>query len=147
MKIQHFFIGAKTPQVEILPLIDVVFLVLIAFIYASMFLTQNTGLPVNLPESSEANTETAAVLTLTITRQGDLYLDEQQVQFTGLDAILSDAKIAQPNVGLFVKADRNAHIDLLVKVMDIAHKSGMHGLTITADQNSNDDCPFFTEVA
>ena len=134
MKLQHPFIGAKTPHVEILPLIDVVFLVLIAFIYASMFLTQKTGLPVNLPESSEARTETSEVLTLTITHEGELYIDKQRVQFTGLDAILSDAKAAQPDVGLYVKADRHAHIDSLVKVMDIAHKTGMIGLTIATDK-------------
>lgn len=134
MKLQHSFTGAKTPHVEILPLIDVVFLVLIAFIYTAMFLTQNTGLPVNLPESSEAKTETSKVLTLTITRGGDLYLDEQQVQFTDLHTILSEAKAAWPDVSLYVKADRDAHVNSLVKVMDIAHKTGMHGLTIATDK-------------
>lgn len=134
MKLQHPSVGAKTPHVEILPLIDVVFLVLIAFIYASMFLTQNTGLPVNLPESSEAKTETSEVLTLTITREGDLYLDQQQIQYTGLGAILSEAKVTRPDVGLYVKADREAHIDPLVKVMYIAHKTGIHSLTIATDK-------------
>jgi len=134
MKLQHPFIGEKTPHVDILPLIDVVFLVLIAFIYASMFLTQKTGLPVNLPKSSETKTETSEVLTLTITREGDLYLDQQQIQYTGLGAILSEAKATRPDVGLYVKADRNAHIDTLVKVMDIAHKTGMNGLTIATDK-------------
>ena len=134
MKLQHPFTGAKIPHVEILPLIDVVFLVLIAFIYSSMFLTLNTGLPVNLPESSEAKTETSKVLTLTITRGGDLYLNEQQVQFTRLHMILSETKAARPDVSLYVKADRDARIDLLVKVMDIAHKAGMHGLTIATDK-------------
>lgn len=134
MKLQHPFVGAKTPHVEILPLIDVVFLVLIAFIYASMFLTQNTGLPVNLPESSEAKTERSEVLTLTITREGDLYLDQQQIQFTGLDAILSEAKATRPDIGLYVKADREAHIDPLVMVMDIAHKTGMRSLTIATNK-------------
>lgn len=134
MKLQHPYIGAKTPHVEILPLIDVVFLVLIAFIYASMFLTQKTGLPVNLPESSEAKTEMSEVLTLTITREGELYIDKQRVQFTGLHTILSEANATQPDVGLYVKADRDAHVDLLVKVMDIAHKTGMNDLTIATDK-------------
>jgi len=132
--IQHPFIGAKTPHVEILPLIDVVFLVLIAFIYASMFLTQKTGLPVNLPESSGAKTETSEVLTLTITQEGEFYIDKQQVQFTSLDAIFSYAKATQPKVGLYVKVDRDAHVDPLVKVMDIAHKTGMNVLTIATDK-------------
>ena len=99
-----------------------------------MFLTQNTGLPVNLPESSEAKTETSKVLTLTITRGGDLYLDEQQIQFTDLHTVLSEAKAARPDVSLYVKADRDAHVNSLVKVMDIAHKTGMHGLTIATDK-------------
>jgi len=134
MKLQHPFISEKTPHVDILPLIDVVFLVLIAFIYASMFLTQKTGLSVNLPESSETKTETSEVITLTITREGDLYLEEQQVQFIGLHTILSEAKVARPDVGLYVKADRDAHVNSLVKVMEIAHKTGMHGLTIATDK-------------
>ena len=134
MKLLHPYIDAKTPHVEILPLIDIVFLVLISFIYASMFLTQKTGLPVNLPESSEAKTEMSELLTITITREGDLYLDEQQVQFTGLDAILSKAKAARPDVGLYVKVDRDSHVYPLIKVMDIAHKTGIYGLTIATDK-------------
>ena len=134
MKLQHPFIGAKTPHVEMLPLIDVVFLVLIAFIYAVMFLTPKTGLPVNLPESSKAKTQTSEVLTLTITQGGELYIDKQRVQFAGLDAILSDAKAVQPDVALYVKADRHARLDPLVKVMDIAHRTGINSLTIATDK-------------
>ena len=61
MKLPHHTLATE-PRVEMIPLIDVVFLVLVAFIYASMFMTQKTGLPVDLPEASEAENEVSEVM-------------------------------------------------------------------------------------
>lgn len=137
MKVIKRFATGATPRIEILPLIDVVFLVLIAFIYASMFMTQKMGLSINLPQSFKAKAEMSEVVTLTITQEGELYLDQQRVQFANLEAVLSSAKVAKPDAGLFVIADRDARLDPLVKVMDIARKIGMNGLTIATDKKVN----------
>lgn len=134
MLIQNPATNTKIPRVEILPLIDVVFLVLIAFIYASMFLTHNTGLPVSLPESTESSTENSDIITLSITQSGEFYIDDRQVSLVELEVALLAKIMAKPNAVLFVKADHKAYLDKLVKVMDLAQKNEIKNLTIATDK-------------
>lgn len=130
--------SATEPRVEMIPLIDVVFLVLVAFIYASMFMTYKTGLPVDLPEASETETEKSEVLTLTIMRDGSLFLNEEAIALEQLsDALLTAKTASGDDVILYVMADREARLDPLVKVMDLARKAGITGLTIAAKQHVN----------
>ena len=128
---------AQEPRVEMLPLIDVVFLVLVAFIYASMFLTQNSGLPVSLPEASQTELQLQDLITLTITQEGSLYIDQQSLSLKNLVEALRAARIARPDAVLLVKADRRAGVGRLVQVMDTARLAGITALTIKADSKPN----------
>jgi len=132
--LDHTF--ATEPRVEMIPLIDVVFLVLVAFIYASLFMTYKTGLSVDLPEASETETVQSDALTLTIMRDGSLFLDKEPVTLVHLGERLSVAKkVSGEDVVLYVMADREAQLDSLVKVMDLARKAGITGLTIATEQH------------
>ena len=130
--------SATEPRVEMIPLIDVVFLVLVAFIYASMFMTDKTGLPVDLPEASEIEIEKSEVLTLTIMQDGSLFLDDKSIALKHLGDALSMAKTKfGEDIVLYVMADRDARLDPLVKVMDLARRAGITGLTIAAKRDPN----------
>jgi len=130
--------SATEPRVEMIPLIDVVFLVLVAFIYASMFMTDKTGLPVDLPEASEIEIEKSEVLTLTIMQDGSLFLDDKSIALKHLGDALSMAKTKfGEDLVLYVMADRDARLDPLVKVMDLARRAGITGLTIAAKRDPN----------
>ncbi len=129
---------ATEPQVEMIPLIDVVFLVLVAFIYASMFMTYKTGLSVDLPESSQAETVMSEVLTLTIMRDGSLFLNEDPVTPELLSDTLSTAKtVSGEKPALYVMADGEARLDPLIKIMDLARKAGITSLTIATEKQVN----------
>ena len=126
---------ARDPRVEILPLIDVVFLVLAAFIYASMFMTAKSGLPISLPDASQAESQSPDSITLAITKEGDLYLDERNLSITDLEQALRVARIAKPDAVLLVMADREADIGRLVQVMDTTRLAGIAALTIQVKPN------------
>lgn len=121
------------PRVEMLPLIDVVFLVLVAFIYASMFMTQKSGLPVNLPKASQTESQPLDVITLTITKQGSLYLDQRKLSLKELEEALRAARIVKPDAALLLMADREAEVGQLVQVMDATRIAGIVELTIQAE--------------
>ena len=119
-----------------IPFIDVVFLVLVAFIYASMFMTYKTGLPIDLPEASETEAEKSEVLTLVIMRDGSLLLDDVPVTLEDLEDRLGTAKTSSDEeLVLYVMADREARLDPLVKVMNLARRVGITGLTIAANRD------------
>ncbi len=120
----------RESRVEMIPLIDVVFLVLVAFIYASAFLAPKTGLKVDLPEASQGKTQDGAVVTITIKRDGALFLDKAPIQLDAILPTLVRAKQNNASAELYLRADRNAQLDPLVQVMDIARQADMASLTI-----------------
>ncbi len=66
-------------RVEMLPLMDVVFLILVFLIYAMMVMVVHMGMPVALPTSKNAQPEQIVVLALTIRQDGALWLDKDPV--------------------------------------------------------------------
>ena len=64
----------KEPIIQLSPMIDLVFLLLVVFIVATMYLTQTHALPVNLPKGEAPLVEQKAV-TVTIDKKGTLHLD------------------------------------------------------------------------
>ena len=122
------------PDIQITPLIDVVFLILVAFIYTSMFLTQKVGLPIDLPQAKEATAQAKKALTLTMTADGALYLNQQPIRLESLASALSAARAANPDVVLYLGADHRARLGSLVEVLDIARAAGIGGLTIATER-------------
>jgi len=120
-------------RVEMIPLIDVVFLVLIAFIYASAFLSPKVGLPVDLPQAAEAEPERAEIATVTIDEDGSLFLGERSISVAELPSALQRIK-REGIKTVYIKADRRARLDHLVRVMDICRAAEMDGLTIATQR-------------
>ena len=63
-------VGVKKARIEMLPLIDIVFLLLVFFIYAMLSMAVHRGLPVELPVSTTAEIDKKLVLSVTIDAQG-----------------------------------------------------------------------------
>ena len=79
MKVPNVYLGIKKPRIEMLPLIDIVFLLLIFFIYAMLSMAVHRSLPVSLPVSSSAAVNTEQNLTVTVRQNGEIYLDKRKV--------------------------------------------------------------------
>lgn len=108
----------RRARVEILPLIDIVFLLLVFFIYAMLSMAVHRGVSVNLPVSSSAEIEKPRALSVTIKEDGDIMLESDLVPVGDLGSRLREkAKIFQdPGVVLF--ADKKVSCQLLVRVLD-----------------------------
>jgi biopolymer transport protein ExbD len=107
-------------QINIVPMIDVIFAILTFFIMSTLFLTRSEGLPVNLPQASTATatTKTSAEMTLTVDREGKLSLNRESIQLENLETVLS-AKV-QPNQDFVVvlNADEAVNHGKVMQVMD-----------------------------
>ena len=88
MKVETSF--RRRPRIEMLALIDIVFLVLIVFIYAMYSMAVHRGLPVVLPESTAAEIEREKVLAVTVRANGSVFVDQEQVSLDGLTRSLAD---------------------------------------------------------
>src|SRR5258708_29391922 len=69
----------KRTKIEIIPMIDTMFFLLVFFMLSSLALTKMNGLPVNLPQASTAPKQPPVDLTVTIDKGGEIFVNKQSV--------------------------------------------------------------------
>ena len=126
----------KKARIEMLPLIDIVFLLLVFFIYAMLSMAVHRGMPVELPVSQTARIDKKLILSVTVTADGNIYVDKQPVALDELtDVLTARAGLAeQPGVLLF--ADRSLAYQKLFQVLDKIRLAGISRISLQADQEN-----------
>ncbi|MBD2463181.1 biopolymer transporter ExbD [Oscillatoria sp. FACHB-1407] len=106
-----------SPQINIVPMIDVIFAILTFFIMASLFLSRSEGLPVNLPQAQTAQSQQQSKLTVTIDEQGNVFLDRQPIQVEDVAAQVKTIIGDQEHL-VVINADEKVEHGRVVAVMD-----------------------------
>lgn len=113
------------------PLIDLTFLLLIAFIITYPTLEQ--GISVKLPRASAANVNESKSMSLTIAKDGRIYLDKAQISLDGLATALSDAVASDPNTALLLRGDEDLPYGRMVEVLKVAKKSNVVRMALVTE--------------
>jgi biopolymer transport protein ExbD len=106
------------PQINIVPMIDVIFAILTFFIMSTLFLGRFEGLTVNLPRATTAKTQATTRMVVTIDRQGDLYFDRAKLPLATLTAAVRQQQKKTPNLVVVINADGAVSHAQVVAVMD-----------------------------
>lgn len=125
MNIQPRRAVRKRPHVELIPMIDVTFFLLIFFMLFTTFKTAETGLEVDLPRAATGSEQVISNLTVTITRSGAIYLDDRLVS---LEIFREEARrVAQqnPRATVTIRGDSQSYWEHAVSVMDSARQAGL----------------------
>lgn len=117
-------------RMEIVPLIDVMFLVLASFVYASSDMTVHRGLRVDLPRATTAQLERKDHLTVTITATDQVYLDEAPVAIDDLGARLLQRAIANPDLEVRINGDEKASHGVVIQALDAVRRAGIQKVDI-----------------
>ncbi|WOD38770.1 biopolymer transporter ExbD [Nodosilinea sp. E11] len=109
----------ETPlQINIVPMIDVVFAVLAFFIISSLLLTRNQGLPVVLPGAETAETQTQRQVVVTVNASGEIFVGERAVADEQLlEAIQTLGTLSDGGL-VVIRADQSVNYGRVVAVMD-----------------------------
>jgi biopolymer transport protein ExbD len=123
------------PKIDMTPMVDVVFLLLIFFMISTTFV-ENPGISIDLPDSSSATSKTEPQETkLFVDRSGALFLDQEPVSLDLLPAKLRSAVTDKAETHSFVlMADQEVHHGLVVTIMDIAQQAGFKQLAIGTEK-------------
>lgn len=126
-----------TFEINILPMIDVIFSILAFFIISSLFLTRSQGLPVDLPSAQTAEPKQSVQLNITIEPDGEMFLDRQPIELEQLQDALT-AKIAPNSESVvIINADTKVEHGTVVKVMDRLRQVPGAKMAIAADREQS----------
>ena len=125
-------LGSKLPdagaeaRIEIIPLIDIMFFLLAAFMLVSLSMVHLKAVKVNLPTATTATPETRKdFLDISVDKNGAVYLDKQPVGSNELVAMLLDAQKTNPSVRVFISGDQDARHGDIIRVLDLVRSAGI----------------------
>lgn len=125
MKLQSSSAKRKA-RIEIIPLIDIMFFLLATFVMVSLSMIKNQGIQVHLPAASTSvPQERGQNLTLSVTREGELYLDKQLVSRESLPTQLNIWKTRQTDPRVFIHGDEETPFKNMMFVMDALRRLGI----------------------
>lgn len=107
----------EIPQINIVPMIDVIFAILTFFIMSSLFLSRSEGLPVNLPQAQTAQSQQQSKITVTVDDQGKVFLDRKPTTVEDL-AEQVKALIGNQEGLVVINADEKVEHGQVIAVMD-----------------------------
>jgi biopolymer transport protein ExbD len=127
----------KRARIEMLPLIDIVFLLLVFFIFAMLSMAVHRSLPVALPVSSTSQIDKELHLTVTVQKDGAVYLDKVMLTRQELQVVLRDKAamaLAQDDKSVTVTlfADKEISYQELYSILDIIRTAGISNVSLQA---------------
>ncbi len=121
----------EEPGIDLTPLMDIVFIMLIFFIVTTSFVKES-GVEVNRPTANTAERKERGNILIAITADGEVWIDKRRVDVRAVRANVERFKAENPEAAVVIQADRDSKNGLLVEVMDQVRLAGVSNISIAA---------------
>ena len=126
----------KKPRIEIIPMIDTMFFLLVFFMIATLSMTIQQGMPVSLPTAKSSTDTKTENVSLTLTQDGALYYNKEIITLEELERRLANLRQTSPDPSLLINADKQVSHGRVIQVMDLIRLSGITSMGIATQPSS-----------
>ncbi len=120
-------------EVNLTPMLDVVFIMLIFFIVTASFVKE-AGIDINRPDAATSERKEKGNILVAISEEGQIWIDRRQVDVRALRANIERLHAENPHGAVIIQADEESKNKLLVQVMDAARLAGVKNVSIATNQ-------------
>lgn len=122
------------PTLPLAPMVDMMFLLVIFFMTASVFRDQELQIDVALPAAAQAQPGSALAtrIIITVTADNRLFLGQRELTPSELLATLTELARQFPDEAIVIRGDRTSQYGVAVEAMDIARQAGFTNVTLAA---------------
>lgn len=125
--------GNDESQVDLTPLIDVVFIMLIFFIVTATFIKE-TGIDVNKPEAPTSTAQKKANILIAIDARDNIWIDRRKIDIRSVIPNIKRLRSENPQGTVVIQADEESRNKTLVEVMDAARRAGEYNIALAANK-------------
>lgn len=134
MKIKPFMTTEESPQVDLTPLIDVVFILLIFFILSANF-QKESSVEVDRPSASSSTVKEASkTLTVSVDRNHQIWFKGSVVNLTQLQFQMKSVVSKKEKINTIINADKSVDTGTLVQIIDAIRLSGISNVAIATKE-------------
>lgn len=130
---KHGLKQVSDATIDLTPMLDVVFIMLIFFIVTATFVKE-AGMQVTKPETVTAEMEPSATITVAITAQDDVYIERQRYSPDGVRAVIERLYAENPKGTVVIIPDENATVETYGRVQDAIKQAGVEKIVMATDK-------------
>ena len=124
----------ESEEINLTPMLDVVFIMLIFFIVTATFIKE-AGIQVDRPDTFTADTQDDAAILIAISANDEIWIDRKEREPQALRGIIERLHAENPKGSIVIQADEDSTNERLVMVMEAAKAAGVSNVSIAADNN------------
>ncbi|MFK7958807.1 MAG: ExbD/TolR family protein [Lysobacterales bacterium] len=121
-------------EINLTPMLDVVFIMLIFFIVTATFVKES-GIDVNRPDAPTAVVQENANILVAINERNEIWIDRRRVDPRSVRANIERMHAENPQGAVIIQADQLSQTKTLVGVMDSARQAGVFNVSIAANED------------
>lgn len=126
------FVQEEESGVDLTPMLDVVFILLIFFIVTASFVKES-GIDVNRPQAATAQQQERATIFIGINDSDEIWINKRRVDERSLQGVIQRLYAENPQGAIVIQADKASTNDKLVRVMDAARQVGIYNISIATE--------------
>ncbi len=122
----------KRARIELIPMIDTMFFLLVFFIFVTLSMVHQKGLNVKLPNSSQGSAVKLHNFVITLKEDGSVFLNKERTSLQSLPALLKQ-KVTNKKDIIIINGDKKIYLKRVVKTIDIIKKDGFLRVSIAVN--------------
>ena len=127
-------IPRRRSRIVIIPLIDIMFFLLAAFMMVSLEMSRTENIKVHLPKASQARQDYRPdMINIAVDKSGGVWLEKKEISLAELGLVLSNRFRANPELPVYISGDRDTLHGDMVKVYETARAVGIQKVAFMAD--------------
>ena len=123
----------ERPQLMIIPMIDIIFFLLVFFMMSMLSMVVQKSMPLTLPQAESAKVSMTRNIPVTITADGGIYYERDQMSLRDLTARLTEDAARGEDISVILRGDAAASYGTVVQVMDVVKRLGIEKVYIATD--------------
>ena len=122
---------SKNAEINMAPLIDMVFILLIFFLVTTSFVRES-GVEVKRPIASTAESQEKTTMIVAVTEEGLIYIDEKMIDIRSVRSTMERFKVENPKGNVVIAADKNSLFGVSIEVLDEVRAAGIANVVVAA---------------
>jgi biopolymer transport protein ExbD len=135
MTVRRHLPAPEDTELDMTPMLDIVFIMLIFFIVTTSFVKES-GVTVSTPSAETASQQEKANIFIAITAGGEVWIDRRPVDPRSVRAIVARLHADNPEGSVIIQSDEEASTRMLVEVMDQVRLAGVEAIAIAAEKHA-----------
>ena len=123
----------EKPVLMIIPMIDIIFFLLVFFMMSMLTMVTQKTIALNLPKTTVAKVDATKTVPVSVTKDGQMYVEQDPVTLEELSARLATMKTGDEKLTVVLRGDTEVNYGAVVSVMDVIRLSGIERVSMATD--------------